>query len=118
MTTKLTRAGIHELLDPASEEHKQSLSAFWSDHRVIEMEIRGVDKRLNGGYSSAQLTRIRGVSLRGSDCVPEMVEQAKLRTADQRGSLLGSLEFAVGDDITNLKEPAGAYGTQERFVKL
>src|SRR5882762_6083226 len=119
MTTKLTRSEIHDFWTRQAREHKQSPSASWSDHRVIEMEILEIAKRLNdgdqvldigcaNGYSSAQLARLRRVNLRGLDYVPEMIEQAKLRAAGQREDLLGSLEFAVGD-ITNLQEATDVY---------
>jgi ubiquinone/menaquinone biosynthesis C-methylase UbiE len=119
MTAKLTDTEIHDFWTRQAREYQQSPSASWSDHPVVEMEIREVAKRLSdgdhvldigcaNGYSSAQLARRRRINLRGLDYVAEMIEQANLRAAHQREELLGSLEFGVGD-ITQLQEPSDAY---------
>jgi ubiquinone/menaquinone biosynthesis C-methylase UbiE len=119
MTARFTQAEIYQFWSKQANEHGQSLAASWSDHRVIEMEIREITKRLAdgdqvldlgcaNGYSSVQFACARRIRLRGLDYVPEMIEQARLRTADMADRLVGRAEFAV-DDITQLKEPSEVY---------
>jgi ubiquinone/menaquinone biosynthesis C-methylase UbiE len=119
MTTRLNQSEVYEYWTRQAREHGQSASASWSDHRVIEMEISEIAKRLAdgdkvldvgcaNGYSSIQFACSRRIHLRGLDYVPEMIEQARARLATMRGSLIGSVEFDVGD-ITKLKEPSSSY---------
>jgi ubiquinone/menaquinone biosynthesis C-methylase UbiE len=119
MTSKFTQAEVYDFWTKQAREHGQSSAASWSDHRVIEMEIQEITKRLDdddhildvgcaNGYSSLQFACARRIRLRGLDYVPKMIEQARLRTLSMAGKLVGSVEFAVGD-ITQLKERSGAY---------
>ena len=119
MSTKFTQAQVYDFWTQQVREHGQSPAASWSDHRVIEMEINEIAKRLNdgdlvldvgcaNGYSSLQFACARRVRLRGLDYIPGMIEQARLRTAAMSEKLIGSVEFEVGD-ITQLKEPAATY---------
>jgi len=119
MTTPLNQSEIYEYWTRQAREHGQSPSASWSDHRVIEMEISEIAKHLAdgdkvldvgcaNGYSSIQFACARRVQLRGLDYVPEMIDQARARLATIRDSLVGSVEFDVGD-ITQLQEPSNSY---------
>jgi ubiquinone/menaquinone biosynthesis C-methylase UbiE len=119
MTTRLNQSEVYEYWTRQAREHGQSPSASWSDHRVIEMEIREIAKHLTdgdkvldvgcaNGYSSVQLACARRVHLRGLDYVPEMIERARAGLATMQDNLVGSVEFDVGD-ITQLKEPANSY---------
>ena len=119
MTTKFSQPEVYEFWTKQAQEHGQSPAASWSDHQVIDMEIREITQRLNegdrvldvgcaNGYSSLQFACARRVRLRGLDYVRQMVEQARLRAASMTDKLAGSVEFEVGD-ITQLKEPSGTY---------
>jgi len=119
MTTKFTQAEVYDFWTRQAHEHGQAPAASWSDHRVIEMEIQEIAKRLDdgdhvldagcaNGYSSLQFACARRIRLRGLDYVPKMIEQARLRAAGMTDRLVGSVEFEEGD-ITQLKEPSDAY---------
>jgi len=119
MSKKFTRSEIYEFWTEQANKHQQSPSASWSDHRVIEMEIAEIVRRLEdkdhvldvgcaNGYSSVQFAAARHIRLRGLDYAATMIKQAKLRLRTMRGKLSGSIEFDVGD-ITKLKEPSGTY---------
>jgi len=119
MTTRLTQDEVYEYWTRQAHDHGQSPSASWSDHRVIEMEIAEIIKRLSdgdhvldagcaNGYSSVQFACSRQIHLRGLDYIPEMIEQARDRLNSMKGKLAGSVEFGLGD-ITDLKEPSNAY---------
>jgi ubiquinone/menaquinone biosynthesis C-methylase UbiE len=117
--TRYSQEEIREYWTRQAQEHGQASSASWSDHRVIEMEIREIVQYLNdhdrvldvgcaNGYSSAQFARERKLRLRGLDYIPKMVEEARSRLPSIQDKLAGSLEFDVGD-ITQLNEPSNGY---------
>jgi len=117
--TQLTQSEVFEFWTKQAREHGQSPSASWSDHRVIEMEIREItghladgDKVLDvgcaNGYSSIEFALARRVNLRGLDYIPEMIEQAKARAGAMKDKLRGTVSFDVGD-ITQLNEPSNCY---------
>ncbi len=119
MTPKFSQAEVYDFWTKQALEHGQASAASWSDHRVIEMEIREINKRLNdgdhvldagcaNGYSSLQFACACRIRLRGVDYVPAMIEQAQRRAAGMTDKLVGSVEFEVGD-ITQLKERSDAY---------
>ena len=119
MSVKYSHNEIRDFWTRQAQMHEQSPSVSWSDHRVIEMEIREILQRLEdgdrvldvgcaNGYSSVQFACARRIALRGLDYIPEMIEQARLQTDSVRLRLMGSVEFEVGD-ITQLREPSGAY---------
>lgn len=119
MTTRLTQNEVYGYWDRQAREHGQSPSASWSDHRVIEMEIGEITKRLAdgdevldagcaNGYSSVQFACARRVRLRGLDYVPEMINQARSHLAAIKDKLVGAVEFQIGD-ITALKEQSNRY---------
>jgi len=119
MNAKFTDREIYEYWSRQAEEHEQQPSASWSDHRVIEMEIREIVRRLEdgdcvldagcaNGYSSVQFACAKRIRLRGLDYIPRMIEAAQLRQRDLAGQLLGTVEFGLGD-ITQLQEPAETY---------
>lgn len=119
MTTKFTQGEVYDFWTKQAQEHGQSSAASWSDHRVIEMEIQEITKRLSdgdrvldagcaNGYSSLQFACARRIGLRGLDYIPNMIEQARLRTVAMKDKLAGSVEFEVGD-ITRLQEPSATY---------
>ena len=119
MTAKFTDRQIYEYWSKQAEEHQQQPSASWSDHRVIEMEVREIVQRLDdgdrvldvgcaNGYSSVRFACAKRVQLRGLDYIPRMIEEAQARQRGVAGKLIGTAEFAVGD-ITQLKEPPGTY---------
>ena len=117
--TRLTQAEVYEYWNRQAQEHGQSPSASWSDHRVIELEIAEICRRLSdgdrvldvgcaNGYSSLQFAIARNVKLRGLDYIPKMIEEARTRLAVMKKDVHGSVQFDVGD-ITDLKEPSHAY---------
>jgi ubiquinone/menaquinone biosynthesis C-methylase UbiE len=139
MSKKFSQEEVYDFWTEQAHKHELSPSASWSDHRVIEMEIREIVSRLNNGdhvldvgcangYSSVQFACARRVRLRGVDFIPMMIEQARLRAASMPDKLAGSVEFEVGD-ITALKESSDAYdkvvvirvlinlGTRERQLR-
>jgi SAM-dependent methyltransferase len=119
MSTKYTLDQIRDFWTRQAVEHGQSPSASWSDHMVIEMEIREIVNHLQpgdhildvgcaNGYTTISFAAQKRLSLRGLDYIPEMISQAQSRLAALGDHLLGNVEFAVGD-ITALNEPEDCY---------
>ncbi len=119
MNAKFTDREIYDYWTRQAEEHRQQSSASWSDHRVIEMEVREIVCRLEdgdrvldlgcaNGYSSVAFACAKRIRLRGLDYVPRMIEEAELRKRSSLDQLIGSVEFGVGD-ITQLQEPSDTY---------
>jgi ubiquinone/menaquinone biosynthesis C-methylase UbiE len=119
MSEKYNLQQIFEFWTQQATSHQQSPSASWSDHSVIDMEIRAIseyladgDKVLDvgcaNGYSSINFARDKQIKLRGLDYIPQMIEYANLHLSKVANLLAGQAEFAVGD-ITQLAEPDNAY---------
>lgn len=119
MTIRLSQSEVYEYWTRQALEQGQSPAASWSDHSVIEMEIREIIKRLHdgdrvldvgcaNGYSSVQFACAHRLQLRGLDYIPEMIEQAKARLGALQDKLAGSIEFDLGD-IVRLKEADNYY---------
>lgn len=119
MTERLGIDQIHAFWTEQARIHGQSPAASWSDHMVIEMEIREMSQRLStgdrvldvgcaNGYSTVRYATEKAIHIRGVDYVPEMVAQARDRLARFQGAIAGTVEFEVGD-ITALSEPADTY---------
>jgi len=99
--------------------HGQSPMASWSDFNVIELEIREILKYLGedervldigcaNGYSAVQFAAQKRIAIRGLDCIPEMITEARARLKNVMPSLRGTVEFDIGD-ITKLNEPDDTY---------
>ena len=95
-------------------EHGQSPAASWSDRCVMEMEIREILARLQdddrvldigcaNGFSTIQFAAQKRIEILGQDYIPEMIEQARKRSAGFSGKLAGKVSFEVGD-ITALDQ--------------
>lgn len=119
MPDRLTLDGIRAYWTEQAKAHGQSPAASWSDHRVIEMEIREITGRLAdgdrvldvgcaNGFSTIQFGVHKQLDIKGVDFVPEMIEQARLRLAESRERPRSRFRFEVGD-IVSLGEPTGAY---------
>jgi ubiquinone/menaquinone biosynthesis C-methylase UbiE len=119
MSRKLTVEEIREFWRRQALEHGQSPSVSWSDHRVIEMEIRELVRRLNdgdkvldvgcaNGYSTIHLASQKAIQIRGLDYLPEMIEQARATTQSLPSSTPGKVDFDVGS-IMAIPEPSDAY---------
>jgi ubiquinone/menaquinone biosynthesis C-methylase UbiE len=119
MSNPLTLEEIRAHWTRQAKLHGQSPAASWSDHRVIEMEIRQMADRLAdgdrvldigcaNGFSTLQLGALRTLEIKGVDYVPDMIEQARLAVASWEDGARSRFEFAV-DDIMSLKEPSEAY---------
>ena len=116
MGEKLDLEEIRAFWTQSALNHGQSVKASWSDQMVINMEIQEIIKRLEdgdrvldigcgNGYSTVQFACQKRIQVRGLDCTPEMIEQARVRLRRIAGNLRGDVEFDVGD-ITDLKEPS------------
>jgi 2-polyprenyl-3-methyl-5-hydroxy-6-metoxy-1,4-benzoquinol methylase len=117
--SKLTLEEIRNFWRRQAVEHGQSPSVSWSDHRVIEMEIREVVRRLNdgdrvldvgcaNGYSTIQLASQKAIEIHGIDYLPEMIEQARASMLSLPSSIPGEVDFDVGS-IMAIPEPSGVY---------
>jgi ubiquinone/menaquinone biosynthesis C-methylase UbiE len=118
VSEKLNAEQVREYWTSQAVLHRQSPSASWSDHSVVEMEIREMSQRLDpgdrvldvgcaNGYSTVSYARAKAISIRGIDYIPEMIAQANARLASEP-RLAGSVEFAVGN-ILELGEAAETY---------
>ena len=119
MSQKLTLEEIRDFWRQQAVEHGPSPSVSWSDHRVIEMEIRELVQRLDdgdkvldvgcaNGYSTVQLASQKTIQIRGIDYLPEMIEQARASMRSLPSSIPGKIDFDVGS-IMAIPEPTGAY---------
>ena len=119
MSQKLTLEEIRDFWRRQAVEHGPSPSVSWSDHRVIEMEIRELVRRLDdgdkvldvgcaNGYSTIQLASQKAIQIRGLDYLPEMIEQARASMRSLPSSIPGKIDFNVGS-IMAIPEPNGAY---------
>jgi ubiquinone/menaquinone biosynthesis C-methylase UbiE len=119
MTIKYSFDQINAFWTEQAKKHGQSPTASWSDHRIIEMEIREIltylddkDRVLDvgcaNGYSTIQFAAGKDISIRGVDYIPEMIEQADIRLDSLRNRLMGAAEFGV-DNALNLNEPNDTY---------
>ncbi len=119
MSDRLNPDQIREYWHVQAREHGQSTAASWSDRMVIEMEARELLERIEdgdrvldvgcgNGYSTVQLCSQKRIRARGVDYVPEMIEQARSRLREMGGTLLGSVEFDVGD-VSALGEKSETY---------
>ena len=119
MNQRLTLEEIRDFWRRQAVEHGQSPSASWSDHRVIEMEIRELVRRLEdgdkvldvgcaNGYSTIQLASQKAITIRGLDYLPEMIEQARASMQSLPSSMPGKVDFEVGS-IMAISEPSDTY---------
>jgi len=119
MNQRLTLEEIRDFWRRQAVEHGQSPSASWSDHRVIEMEIRELVHRLEdgdkvldvgcaNGYSTIQLASQKAITIRGLDYLPEMIEQARASMQSLPSSMPGKVDFEVGS-IMAISEPSDTY---------
>jgi ubiquinone/menaquinone biosynthesis C-methylase UbiE len=119
MTVKYSFNQIHEFWTEQAKKHGQSPDASWSDHSVIEMEIREILSYLNdkdhvldvgcaNGYSTIQFAAGKDITIRGVDYIPEMIEQAKNRLESLKNRLIGTADFRI-DNALSLNEPDNAY---------
>src|SRR5262245_38900994 len=119
MAKKFNLEQIREFWTQQALVYGQSPTASWSDHRVIDMEIRNILKYLvdgdrvldigcANGYSTIHFAVQKKITIRGLDFIPEMIEQARARLHTMADRLVGDVGFDVGD-ITRLDEPTAAY---------
>lgn len=116
---KYTAEQVREFWSQQAQSHGQSSDASWSDRPVIELEIAEISRHLRdgdrvldvgcaNGYSTVQFAAARGITIRGVDYIPEMIENAVARTRSLPDSIARRVSFAVGD-ILHLDEPDGSY---------
>jgi ubiquinone/menaquinone biosynthesis C-methylase UbiE len=119
MGKKLNLDGIRNYWTQQALKFGESVSASWSDYRVVDMEIEHIGGRLKdgdrvldigcgNGYSTVQFAYHRRVNIRGLDYIPELIEQAKIRLSNLSFALRGQVEFDV-DDIASLKEQSESF---------
>jgi len=109
-------------------KYGQSQSASWSDHYVIDMEIKEISKYLPfftetkcpdfvnketldigcaNGYSTMKYASRPGLNIKGIDYSPDMIAEARKRFIDS-GENLSSVVFEEGN-ILSLEEKEGFY---------
>lgn len=119
MSERYSLQQVREFWKQQAVVHGQSPAASWSDQCVIEMEIREILARLEdgdrvldigcaNGFSTVQFAAQKRIEILGMDYIPEMIEQAKLRSAQLTGKLAGKVSFDVGD-ITALNQPPESF---------
>lgn len=118
MAERMTLEEIRKFWTEQAALHGVSHAASWSDHPVMELEVREIVSRLRdgarvldvgcaNGFSTVQFASQKQVRIRGLDYIPGMIDQARARLATMP-ALRGEVEFDVGD-ITALGEPDGSY---------
>lgn len=106
---------IREYWNQQAKKHKQSPSASWSDHHVIELEIRAIrlwlgqwdnvlDIGCANGYSTTKYAKRWLLRIKGIDYSSEMIAEAKKRL----NGVCSNIIFEEGD-ILSLKEEEGCY---------
>lgn len=119
MTEKMTLEQIEAYWTDQARTHGEDAAASWQDVYPMDLEVDALTARLEdgdrvldlgcaNGYSTVRLAARKRLEIRGVDYVPEMIEAARARTVEIADSLVGSVEFAVGDALA-LEEPAGHY---------
>jgi len=119
MTKKTTIEEGRKIWAQQALDHGESPAASWSDSMAIEIEIREILKHLidgdqvldvgcANGYSTVRFASQKQINIRGIDFVPEMIEQARLRTSKLDKNMISRLAFEVGD-ITALEEANEKY---------
>ena len=118
MSQKLTLEEIKEFWRGQAVQHGHSPTVSWSDHRVIEMEIRALVRRLAdgdrvldvgcaNGYSTIQLASQRAIEIRGLDYLPEMVGCARASLQSLPSPIPGKVDSVLGASwpYLNLQAP-------------
>ena len=82
--------------------------------RGLKPHHRVLDVGCGNGYTSLALAAQRRIVLRGVDCIPEMVRQARRQAEILRGRLAGVAEFAV----VNALELPEADETYDRILSI
>ena len=119
MTQRYGLNEIREFWTKQALEFGESHAASWSDHRVMEMEIREILQRLDdddrvldvgcaNGWSTLNFAAQKKLEIIGLDYIPEMIHQARRRLARAEKHIKGSVEFDVGD-VTALAHPSGTF---------
>jgi len=119
MQTRFSNEEIRRFWTDQAVKHPGRPAASWSDTQVIEKEIGEIGSRLNdgdrvldvgcaNGYSTFNYARQKKIDIRGIDYIPEMISQAKERLVPDDVTLLGSVEFAVGDALA-LSEKSASF---------
>jgi ubiquinone/menaquinone biosynthesis C-methylase UbiE len=119
MKIKYNLNEIRDYWTQQAMKYGDSVSASWSDYRVVDMEIKHIVSHLNdgdkvldvgcgNGFSTVQFAYHRNINIRGLDYIPELISQAKKRLSNLSFPLCSQVEFDVAD-ITSLKEPQESY---------
>ena len=119
MSQRLMNEQIQQFWSEQVREHGQSPSASWSDHPVIDLEVRELLKHVRdgehildvgcaNGYSTLRLAAERRVRIKAIDYIPGMIDEARARLAGRREPCAGEVQFAV-DNLTCLDEPNETY---------
>lgn len=114
----MTLEEIRQYWTLQARQHGMSPSASWSDHSVIDMEVRKIleflrdgdrvlDAGCANGYSTIQFASHRDISITGIDYVPGMIENARSRL-QAFPSLRDRVIFDTGD-IQRLDFPSGSF---------
>lgn len=116
---KLNLEQIKDFWTKQAIQHGKSPSASWSDHNVIEMEIKEIGKYLRrgnkvldigcaNGYSTIRLALNEYIDILGIDYIPEMVLSAKIRLRElKRLDSKVTVDSAVNFDIGNILDLVG-----------
>ncbi|MGD9107084.1 MAG: class I SAM-dependent methyltransferase [Desulfobacterales bacterium] len=119
MTKKNTNEERRKFWKQQALIHGESPAASWSDSMAIEIEIKEILKNLTdgdkvldvgcaNGYSTVRFASQKKINIRGIDFIPEMIEQARLRSSKLDKVLISRIAFEVGD-ITGIEEATEKY---------
>ncbi|MEI6633356.1 MAG: class I SAM-dependent methyltransferase [Chlamydiota bacterium] len=108
MTGKLTVNQIKGYWEKQALKFAHSPAVSWSDHRMIEMEIREITRYLEdgdtvldigcaNGFSTVKYALEKDIEICGIDYISEMIRQAGLRLKPLAAKRKGKITFRTGN---------------------
>lgn len=119
MKKKYNLEEIRKFWADQAKKYGQSHTASWSDQPAIDLEIRTILKYIDdgnkvfdagcaNGYSTIIYALSKNIFIKGSDYIPEMIEQACERLTSYINRLNSKVSFSVGN-VLGLEEPDNLY---------